>query len=310
MSLPSVRSRPDVSVVLATHNRPQFISSAIDSVLGQTLPQWELIVVDDGSTPETQAALRPYKGRVHYVYQRTRGRSGARNTGIRAARGEYVAFLDDDDIWLPPKLERQMALLSDPEVGLVHTYTEIINGSGRIDAAATAQRLRLHNAATRNGSTYERLSGTCVMFLSSVVVRRECFGRVGLFDMALEAFEDWDLYLRVARAYRIATCVEPLVHYRVHGSQTSNDEFTRGRIRAAHKHLALLQHDPPTARRAEASYQFCVHLAIAYHMAGQPVLSRAYALRALRFRPGGILSTRLLRPLLQSLHGPLLPPGR
>src|SRR4030042_587586 len=119
---------PKVSVIITTYNRVHFVCEAIDSVLNQTFKDFEIIVVDDGSTDNTKEALKRYSKNIFYIYQSNKGRSQARNTGLKVAKGDYIAFLDDDDIWVPHKLEKQVAFMdSNPNIGLVHTITEVID---------------------------------------------------------------------------------------------------------------------------------------------------------------------------------------
>jgi len=113
---------PLVSVVIPAYNCAPFIGESLDSVYRQTYRNWEVIVIDDGSTDETRAILAPHTGRIRYFYQENRGTAAARNAGVRQARGELIAFLDNDDIWLPEKLERQVQVMQgSPECGLVFT---------------------------------------------------------------------------------------------------------------------------------------------------------------------------------------------
>src|SRR3990167_8128796 len=119
---------PRVSVVIPTYNYARYLPQAIDSVLGQTYPHIEVVVVDDGSTDESRDVLRAYGSRIRWVQQERQGVSAARNRGVRESRGDLVAFLDADDRWLPTKLERQVARwCNEPELGLVHAGEEIID---------------------------------------------------------------------------------------------------------------------------------------------------------------------------------------
>jgi glycosyltransferase involved in cell wall biosynthesis len=198
---------PRVSVIIPAYNAARFLPQAIDSVLAQTFGDVELLVVDDGSTDETPAVVARYDDpRVRYLrHARNRGLPAARNTGIRHARGELIAFLDADDYWLPEKLAVQVEALRDPAV----------------DVCCVAAFYRLPDG-TVVVSRAEQLTGDdlCRMLLfraavpgsgSSVIARRRCFAEVGLFDETMVALEDRDMWLRLAMRYRFAFVDVPLV---------------------------------------------------------------------------------------------------
>jgi glycosyltransferase involved in cell wall biosynthesis len=294
---------PRVSVIIPTYNRAHLIGEAIDSVLAQTYRDFEVILVDDGSTDNTRDVLRKYDGQITYLYQDTQGRSKARNTGIGMATGEYIAFLDSDDVWLPHKLERQVPLLdADLAIGLIHSFTEVIDEHGRLLPEATSSRLVAYDKALKKGYTYEAMSGHCLMFLSTVFIRRECLEAVGPFDPDIPAFEDWDLYLRVALKYRIATIPEPLVRFRIHKGHTSLEEFVEGRIRTAHKHLALLSSRPlPGINKRRTCRNLYLNLASAHYIGGQFDQCRHSTLQAARIDPLVLARPDVARHLLLSL---------
>ncbi len=195
-------TKPAVTVIIPTFNRASVVVRAIRSVLGQTCQDWELIVVDDCSTDGTEQSVSGFSDhRISYIrHDRNRRAGAARNTGIRHAQGEYVAFLDSDDEWLPEKLQYELEVLrnSDPEVGLVYTGKMILDESGSVLAV---------RMPTKSGWVYDALLdwdfiGSC----SRVTVRREVLDRVGGFDETFVNCQDYDLWLRVARASKIA-CV-------------------------------------------------------------------------------------------------------
>lgn len=275
---------PKVSVIIPTYNRGYLIREAIDSVLKQDFKDFEIIVVDDGSTDNTKEVLSNYEN-IRYIYQQNKGRSEAKNTGIRAARGAYIAFLDDDDIWLSNKLEKQIAFLdSHSETGLVHTFSEVIDEDGNILGKETERRLNFYKQAIKIGYTYEGMSRLCIMFLSTVTLRKECFSLAGFFDGNIPAFEDWDFYLRFALKYKISLIPEILVKYRLHKKNTSSNEFIRGRIQAALKHLAMLD-SLGCRRRVAVSSNFYMQLAETYYIASQYQNFRQYIFKAIRLRP-------------------------
>jgi glycosyltransferase involved in cell wall biosynthesis len=204
-----------VSVIVPTYNYAHFVTEAVDSALAQGYPQHEIIVVDDGSTDDTRAALARYGDRVRYLYQANQGLSAARNTGIRAAEGEYVALLDADDAWHPRKLELQVAYLRDhPEIGLVGAslFTERALCWPDLDALPR-----------RPAETFglDRLIGKMRFAPSSALIRRACLDEVGLFDPTLRCVEDRDMWVRFATRFRVAMLQLPLLWYRQHPASLS-----------------------------------------------------------------------------------------
>ena len=204
---------PKSSVVVPTYNYGRFIEKAIESALAQTLRPSEVIVVDDGSTDDTEEVVRRFGDAVRYFRQENAGVSAARNRGAAESTGEYIAFLDADDIWEPEKLEKQMAKFAeDPEIGFVHcgmrgfdsktgdTTTFYIEGM----EGWVADHLLLWERPVVN------VSG------SSMMVTREAFDAVNGFDERLKCGEDWDFCYRTACKYKVGFVPEPLVNYRSH----------------------------------------------------------------------------------------------
>ena len=207
--------RPLVSIIIPTRNREVRISAAIDSVLNQTQQDFELIVVDDGSTDATQEVLRAYGSRITCLRIDPAGPSAARNRGIAAAQADLIAFLDSDDIWLPRKLERQLALHSSNGDILVSQTREVwIRNGVRVNARA---KHRMHS-----GWIYEHCLPLCIVSPSSVMIHRTVFDHVGLFDESMPACEDYDLWLRIAPHYPIHLIDEELIiKYGGHADQQS-----------------------------------------------------------------------------------------
>ena len=210
---------PRVSVVIPTYNYARYVPEAIDSVLAQSFEELEVIVVDDGSTDQTAEILRAFGGQLHDIRQEHRGLSAARNTGIRAARGQYVAFLDSDDLWLPDKVSLQVARLdAKPEVGLVYGETLFFD-----DSSPATLTLHSHFAPHPSGRILSWLVRGNVIPSPTPMVRRELFERVGLFDEMLSACEDWDMWIRIARVCEIAYVHRVLAKKRQHQENMSLD---------------------------------------------------------------------------------------
>lgn len=223
-----------VSVVIPTYNRARQVVSAVDSVLAQSVPVHEVIVVDDGSDDDTAAVLRPYGKAVRLLRQENRGVSSARNLGIRAARGEWLALLDSDDRWLPDKLARQRAFhAANPDFLLSQTDEHWVRNGFRVNKA---KRFRQKEA----GWIFVASLAMCHVSPSAVLIHRRIFDEVGLFDEDLPACEDYDLWLRIARRYPVGLVDEPLiVKTGGHDDQLSCRYWgmDRFRIRAMEKHL-------------------------------------------------------------------------
>jgi glycosyltransferase involved in cell wall biosynthesis len=204
---------PQVSVVIPTYNAANVLTQAIDSALAQTYRPFEIIVIDDGSSDNTPDLLRAYGDRIRSLRQDNSGVYAARNRGIRAARGRYIAFLDADDVWLPGKLQRQVEILDkQPEFPVIHTDTALIDAEGCLLKAATNPRRQ-----SVNGRVFEEFfrSNMAVILLSTVILRRECFDRTGLFDERHRSVVDQIFFLRLAWHFPIYFIPEPLVKYRV-----------------------------------------------------------------------------------------------
>ena len=210
---------PLVSVIIPCYNAARFVREAVASVLSQTYRPLEIIVINDGSTDDTEAVLQPYFGQIRYYSQPNHGLSATRNRAISLARGELIAFLDADDVWLPEKLARQVqCLMQNPEIGLVHTnYMKLYDDTG--------ERVARQSQDLPNGNCYARLALGNVVQVSSVVLRRECLEKVGTFDDKIprRTCEDYDLWLRMARHFDFAYIPEPLMLYRRHAANMSNN---------------------------------------------------------------------------------------
>ena len=212
---------PQVSVIIPTYNGELYISQAVDSVLAQSCDDYEIIVVDDGSTDNTVAALQPYRDRITYLYQANRKLPAARNAGIRATRGEYLAFLDSDDLFLPHKLAAQARCLDErPDVGLVASGHQYIDEAGRL-----LQESRPWIG--RPTITLESILYGGLAPVHAVLLRRDWFERVGGFDEQFAYCEDMDLWYRLALAGCPMEWVPAVVcQYRVHAHNMSRSPET------------------------------------------------------------------------------------
>jgi glycosyltransferase involved in cell wall biosynthesis len=198
-----------VSVIIPAYNAIKYLSESLDSILAQTYPDFEVIIVNDGSTDNLiEWASQLTDPRVKLISQENRGSAGARNTGLNHAQGKYIAYLDADDLWDVTKLAKQVEVLEqNPEVGLVYTWIERINEQGT--SIGKPFKINLE------GDIWEKLTEKNVIAPSSAMIRRSCFEKVGMFDVSLQAFgEDWDMWLRIAACYRVQVIPEALCSYR------------------------------------------------------------------------------------------------
>ena len=210
---------PKVSVLIPAYNAMEFLPATIASVLAQTYQDFEVIVVNDGSIDDVEGWVNELPDqRVKLVSQSNKGLASARNTGLATAKGDYIAFIDADDLWLPNKLEKQVQLLdTQPDVGLVYTWISLIDETGQPQG-----KLRKNHA---QGNVWVQLTTHNIVECGSVaLVRRECFDKVGLFDDTLpfSCSEDWDMWLRIAAHYSFGSVAEPLVQYRCHSNNLSS----------------------------------------------------------------------------------------
>lgn len=208
---------PTVSVVIPTFNAITYLPKTLESVLNQTFTNFEVIIVDDGSSDTTQDWIcNLADARVKTILQTNQGVAVARNAGI-ASSGDYIAFLDSDDLWEPTKLERQVQCLeANPNVGLVNTWIKNIDAQGNY--------LSVVPAPEAEGNVWNQIIEENLILCGSVpMVRRSCFEVVGVFDHNLLSAEDWDMWIRLAAKYSFALIKEPLVFYRQHLKSKSNN---------------------------------------------------------------------------------------
>ncbi len=283
---------PKVSVVIPTHNRAEYLRSAVASVLEQTYQDFEIVVVDDASRDNTAEVLAGFGApRIKCIrHEAGKGDGGARNTGIVNARGEYIAFLDDDDQWLPEKLALQVATLdrSPAHVGGVYT--------GHFDVDESGNQIVKVCHAMRRGNLLEHFFQEASIVTSTLLFRRACFATVGLFDESIPYCSDYDMWIRIAEKYHFECVGQPLVKYRLHANKLSeNLPFSiKGR------ELILSKYQADFCRYPRAYARACRVLGEVYCYAGDVKKGRAAFLKALKTYP---LEIRSYCHLCLSLFG-------
>lgn len=254
-----------VSVIIPVFNRAVYVLEAIDSVIQQTCRDFKIIVVDDGSTDDTINVLRPYaaNGIITLLTQKNRGAGAARNAGIQAAKGEYIAFLDSDDLWLPNKLEKSLAPLENGECDFVFSNSFVVDGNGTPLCSVQEKY-----SDFLEGDCFENLLDACFISTPGVVLRRDCFEKVGLFREDLRYRQDYDMWLRLVRKCRVLMLRDKLNIIRRHGEQlvTAINEQS---VTCSIKIFESLLHDkdpvPPHIRKKVLERLGKLHFDLAYH---------------------------------------------
>ena len=292
---------PKVSIIIPCYNASATIWETLDSLYEQTFKNFEIVIVNDGSTDESASIIECYTNkfnrRLNLITQTNQGQTVAKNVGIRNSSGQFIAFLDSDDIWAPEKLECQAFLMqSNLDMGLSYTNAYKINEMGVKTDTITASPLYRENC-------FDRLLLRNNIVASSVMIRREMIDQVGFFDESLEACENWDLWIRIARVAPIDFIDTALTFYRIHqGNMSKNiDKMRRSRLKIIDKHLPL-QNNNPHLLEQRRNALFFAHMTFAKaHMENTDLKeARRELLKAARMRPTETICYQLY---LKSLLG-------
>lgn len=273
----TTNNAPCISVIIPTHNRCEMLDKALQSVLDQTFENLEVIVIDDASSDTTLETVKHFDDdRIRYVrHDENKGGSASRNTGIENARGEYVAFLDDDDVWLPAKLELQMSKFHERlDVDVVSSGFFVRDAEkDRIIGSASAKIPR----DTYNALLRRNMIGTP----STVIIRREALGDSCRFDPELPSRQDWDMWLQLAKNSTFDSIEEPLVVYNLHGNRMSTDydSSLAGRMRILEKYRNDIE-----CNRAALSNHY-LRIGSAYCQLGRMTEGREKIKKSLALRP-------------------------
>jgi glycosyltransferase involved in cell wall biosynthesis len=291
---------PAVSVVVATHDQGRWLGEALASVVAQRFADWECVVVDDGSTDDTERVVAGFAHdrRIRYLRTDRVERAAARNRGLAETAAPLVAFLDADDRWHPEKLTRQVAALADaPEAAFCYTITRFVDAAGRpLDVRKPPRALA--------GRVFPEMLRANFVILASVVARRARLEAVGGFDATLPVLgcEDWDLWLRLTRRWPVEAVDEELTFYRRHGANTGWDRVMTSGLAVVDRQYAL----PGTAAAAGLSHRAARARVRWYHagaLEGGRAQAATVALRAFLEAPG----TAASRPALGALAALCLP---
>lgn len=305
---PATVTTPAISVVIPCFNAEHFVAATLRSVLAQGVDGVEVVVVDDGSSDASAAVVAQMSGDVRLIRQPNAGVAVARNTGLQAARGRLVAFLDADDIWLPGKLAAQLALLeTNPGVRMCCSAWEVWNS---LEPEPTPELFsHLSQQLGGAGSAWEGASGwiypelllDCVVWTSTVLAERSLFSEIGAFDPTLRIGEDYDLWLRASRVTPILRVPRPLALYRMHPTSitkgAARENFKAQVIGRALEKWGLSSPDGRQADRAAVQRTLArswSDFAGSQLDAGDSEQARRSAWRALRFAPGQLLAWKIL----------------
>jgi glycosyltransferase involved in cell wall biosynthesis len=290
-----------VSIIIPTRDRGEYLVEAVRSALVASQPPLEIIVVDAGSTDGSLEAVAELGDRVRTIRGSFRNVAVSRNAGAAAAAGQYLGFLDSDDLILPGKTTCLVeALAADPRSALVHGTTEVIDEDGELVPEQTNAQNASFLKAQRLGTSYAGIASFCAMFTSATLIRKEALDNVGGYDESLDAYEDWDLYLRLSLDWRLIYANCPAARYRVWSGNVGWRRTAEWTIRVAEKHLDGLP-ALPDGEREQARYGLLRQLASSHHVLVERRAARKSALEAMRLAPRAAWRDRdIRRPFVRS----------
>ncbi len=289
---------PKVDVIIPAYNAAKYLPEAIESVVAQTFEDWEILLVDDGSTDNTAEVVAPYLenlgSKLKYIRKANGGLPAARNTAIRSSSAEFLALLDADDAWLPCRLSESLKSFEGrPQVGLTYGFNDRIDPAGRV--------IDTFDSRQKNGEGFiapyiymRKVDLPC----PTITFRRKCVDEVGLFDESLRATEDRDLWFRIALQYEVALVPKVIAHYRVSPNSMSTDP---GRMLKAQLQFIEKYYGSPgcgvLARQIALSQVYKQH-AVALGAQGRPWTGLMSSLRALVLYPLDVGNVRVMGSLL------------
>ncbi len=281
---------PKVSVLLTCFNHIAYMPEALDSIRCQSFGDYEIIAIDDGSSDETREWLTENAKDCKLIFNETNlGTYGSLNRALSEASGEFVAILNDDDVWLPDKLARQTELLqTNPKVGLVHTDGLFIDGSG---GTIEGSPLGFEFPKTVTGNVLLALLHQNKIIASAALVRKECFDRLGGFNESYFGSGDWEMWLRIAEEFEVGFVKEELTKYRVHGANASHkldriwqdDQKLREWIRTRYDQYRAMGFASTELTKAISHNEAC--LGTIYTLNGNPAKGRSAYFSSIRMAP-------------------------
>jgi len=297
-----VDMKPIISVIIPTFNRADYVEQAVQSVFAQTFADYEVIVVDDGSTDNTKEVLAGFSdfSTFTYHYQTNSGRSEARNQGLKIAQGDFLLFLDSDDLLFPDALRLLHAAAQTSTAGMVAGQIEFVNEH--------LKKLWVLETNTESFPAGEMnypalITGRYFLLPGAVLLRRTFLNGVGGFDRTLEPCEDYDFYLRMALHCELAFIESPVLRYRMHNANTDMRDIYTGGLKVAYRHLRLLADNEslPAPLRRISRANWMVRAADNNYNLGKNAEALKYYVRALMSRPDLILDRRIDRQILATL---------
>ena len=284
---------PTVSVIIPTYNRAHLIGRAIQSVLRQTYRNLEVIVVDDGSTDNTEKVIKSFDDScVHYIrHEKNCGGAVARNTGISAARGKFIAFQDSDDEWLSEKLEKQLEAFEKGSSELGVVYTGFLRMQGHSISYFPSKETQ-----SAEGYIHRQILRKSFVGTPTALVRRDCLEKAGSFDVRLRRLQDWELWIRISRYYTFKFIEEPLVI-----AHCTNDSISTDRVALSEALTVILEKNSAeiSQDRKLLAKHYCT-IGHSLFLTGKVRSGRAYLWKAAKANP---LNMKYLAVALVSLLG-------
>lgn len=286
---------PKVSIIIPTYNHAEYVTRAINSALAQTYKNFEIIIVDDGSTDNTREVLTPYMDKIKYICQENKGPAGARNTGIKNSSGEYLQFLDADDELLPRKLEFQMGIMEKhPEINITACGWQLFDKKRYplVDLREYGKRI----------ITMEDILLADPFVTEALIFKKECFSNAGVFDESIRFCEDKDMWLRLSvKGYKFYCYNQKLVNiYRILGSESYNnpDNMNVYLLKILYKFFALSDLNPEIIKlKNEAYFSAYRSCAWAYYGSGNLYEGRKCLIEMIKLIPGILVENRFFYQL-------------
>jgi glycosyltransferase involved in cell wall biosynthesis len=293
---------PRVSIVVPTYNHAQYIGQALNSVFEQTYKDFEVIVIDDGSTDNTRGAIQPFSNNLRYIYQKNSGRGAARQRGVEESHAEFIAFLDSDDIWFPRKLERQISYIQENGFsGLLHTKVIFITEDG-ISRRKNRAYDKMYRHANKSGFSYVSLLYCCPLFMSSVVIPKGLILEAGGFSSNFWVLEDLDFVLRLVKISGIKLLDEQLVWHRDHtrnAATVMKRDVEQTYLSIYKGQLSSLSNIVNEEEKAKAEKHIYNHLITYSYALKDRHTASIYLKELIRKQPGQLLCTRGFKNILK-----------